>query len=722
MPKKNDTNVVVECLYDEARDTMVSIISSNNTSTISSRDKICILLQKTIEEYKIKYTNAGFEPEQSIYSSKLALEGAFSMHARQQAENGEYKNMDGLLDLVLQAATSEICESKAPFVMLEDLFEASTLDKCKSLWELIEERRDIICNPKFVPDDIKRNTKSKLALLRIANSLLRRLSLLNKDTEFCGRIVMFLAYVYPLSERSGVNLKGEVNTSNTTDFEEEVDFDVEDEHGGEEQIDSRATDDDEQQTTIDYNLYRQFWDVQRYSSNPHLAYHDLNHWKEFRLNVDTMLGAFEGHALSNDATNENPSILSPSSTSSSSSSSSSSCSSEFNPKFLTNSRLLRLQLRDPELRRTFLCQLLIVCDRLTHKKVVNELPAAFKGENWLPVTFKHYISWFLTPPLPPLLLTTAVQSFEYLTNVRSRSIQLLATTPPNGSDFVDGVLHVLSRERSLWTKWKEDKCPVYEKFADDNQMEEDKAGRIEVVTSIVKTRRALAKSGGHSKNSTRGKRQAANASVKQSTSLLWESQGVTNTERLKMASKNARTVADALKEYRERVEEAEDPENDIEEQYHPKNEADFSWKCLRSLSQVHLDLFEFIEKTDDEKAGSVKTALQKLRDKENGLELKNIRPAAPKSVSGSGSGSSSSGSSSSSSNGGGGGGGGGGAKGNKSGKRKRDNDNDDDVEEEDTNAKKKLKEDNTNTKKAKQQALNKKQKSLAESIKKRKKG
>ena len=88
----------------------------------------------------------------------------------------------------------------------------------------------------------------------------------------------------------------------------------------------------------------------------------------------------------------------------------------------------------------------------------------------------------------------------------------------------------------------------------------------------------------------------------------------------------SRRVADALTEFRKQVEDAEDPENEVEEEYHPKNQADFAWKCLRSLSHSHLDLFEFMEKTDEEKAGSVKTALQKLKDKENGRELKNVRP------------------------------------------------------------------------------------------------
>lgn len=41
-----------------------------------------------------------------------------------------------------------------------------------------------------------------LVMLRMCNEMLRRLSK-EKDTVFCGRILMFLANSFPLHERSG---------------------------------------------------------------------------------------------------------------------------------------------------------------------------------------------------------------------------------------------------------------------------------------------------------------------------------------------------------------------------------------------------------------------------------------------------------------------------------------------------------------------------------------
>jgi predicted glycoside hydrolase/deacetylase ChbG (UPF0249 family) len=58
------------------------------------------------------------------------------------------------------------------------------------------------------------------------NGLVRRLSKTH-DTEWCGRVLMFLTAAYPLSERSAVNVKGESNTLNVTSFEakEQADLD-----------------------------------------------------------------------------------------------------------------------------------------------------------------------------------------------------------------------------------------------------------------------------------------------------------------------------------------------------------------------------------------------------------------------------------------------------------------------------------------------------------------
>jgi THO complex subunit 1 transcription elongation factor len=71
-----------------------------------------------------------------------------------------------------------------------------------------------------------------LVLLRTLNDLLRRLSKMGSNTIFCGRILTFLSGVFPLGERSGVNLRGEYgptwDTVRISRAEEDQDQKVED--------------------------------------------------------------------------------------------------------------------------------------------------------------------------------------------------------------------------------------------------------------------------------------------------------------------------------------------------------------------------------------------------------------------------------------------------------------------------------------------------------------
>lgn len=51
--------------------------------------------------------------------------------------------------------------------------------------------------------------------------LLRRLSR-TQQTVFCGRILLFLAKFFPITERSGLNVISEFNLDNTTVFSEDA--------------------------------------------------------------------------------------------------------------------------------------------------------------------------------------------------------------------------------------------------------------------------------------------------------------------------------------------------------------------------------------------------------------------------------------------------------------------------------------------------------------------
>jgi THO complex subunit 1 len=97
----------------------------------------------------------------------------------------------------------DACEQTFPFIVLQDLLEAQTISSCSHIFSWIEERSDRLTDG-LVPQKGK-----ALILLRTLNDLLRRLSKMGSTTIFCGRILTFLSGVFPLGERSGVNLRGE---------------------------------------------------------------------------------------------------------------------------------------------------------------------------------------------------------------------------------------------------------------------------------------------------------------------------------------------------------------------------------------------------------------------------------------------------------------------------------------------------------------------------------
>lgn len=124
----------------------------------------------------------------------------------------------------------------------------------------------------------------------------------------------------------------------------------------------------------------------------------------------------------------------------------------FQPKYLTNSRLFRLQLRDPILRECMLTQFLILFNDLARSK-------------------------------PPTGSTTPKAKFADLTE---RVVALLKQTPSDGEGFNEMVSYVLERERN-WVKWKQEKCPGYEKYPSASEKESSAAPK----PAVKRVRRQL---------------------------------------------------------------------------------------------------------------------------------------------------------------------------------------------------------------------------------------
>ncbi|KAJ0233916.1 THO complex subunit 1 [Hirschfeldia incana] len=224
-----------------------------------------------------------------------------------------------LLDVVLYLCEKEHVEGGMIFQLLEDLTEMSTMKNCKDVFGYIESQQDILGKQELF-------ARGKLVMLRTCNQLLRRLSKAN-DVVFCGRILMFLAHFFPLSERSAVNIKGVFNTSNETKYEKDPPKGI----------------------SVDFNFYKTFWSLQEYFCNPASLTTASTKWQKFSSSLAVVLNTFDAQPLSEEEGEAN-SLEEEAAT--------------FNIKYLTSSKLMGLELKDSSFRRHILLQCLILFDYL----------------------------------------------------------------------------------------------------------------------------------------------------------------------------------------------------------------------------------------------------------------------------------------------------------------------------------------------------------------------
>ncbi|RMX65555.1 hypothetical protein DD238_004492 [Peronospora effusa] len=452
-----------------------------------------------------------------------------------------------LLDLCIAGVTSNFLVNSTPYKVLEDLMEGQTISACEKVWELLESRKDKLTMPDFIAEK-GRTTKASLCLLRMCNALLRRLSKTH-NSVFCGKILVFLSFTFALSERSAVNLTGKANVTNVTVYEDEDAFDLAETSDAAKaaEVMPRLEIDSDLSTgvgPIDYNLYRTFWNLQSFFREYQMVVQSAENWEKFFTELNVVLAAFEGNPFSpgdlersrdiSGGPTHSTNVTMYESTNDTDKSATEQGSQEhfFQPKYLTNSRLFRLQLRDPIMRESMLTQFLILFNDLARAK-------------------------------PP---TGSITPKAKLADLSERVVALLKQTPSDGEGFSDMVAYVLERERN-WVKWKQEKCPGYEKYPSTIENESSTAPE----PAVKHVRRHF-------------------------TSPLLEqilSESSKPSQILEKIKGKERANEISVTAYTDRFKEAWDPENGVEEEYWPDKDEMVCWRTMRAAMKTsvnHLDL------------------------------------------------------------------------------------------------------------------------------------
>lgn len=419
-----------------------------------------------------------------------------------------------IIEHAVELAQQDACSNTTPLVNLADIFDVITIDQCEEVFNLVEHKLNVWKSKLFYDT-------GKNYLLRMCNDILKRLSK-SQNTVFCGRIQLFLSRLFPLSEKSALNLMSNFNLENVTTFM------AKDEGGKlkkEENEDKMEVEDGEMEdgsSPVDYNLYRRFWSLQDYFRKPAQCYEKIP-WKQFVANSEAVLKAFSSSKLDDNKSSRRKLDTKRQTETKT-----------FFAKYLTSEKLLDLQLNDSNFRRYVLVQMLILFQYLNAQ-------VKFKTSNQ--VLSEDNLNW-----------TKSTQE---------KVVQLIRETPPDGDSFANTVEHILTREE-FWNNWKNDSCPSFEKeSASENTKHKTKAKRRWVGDDLQASGGKFVKMG--SAELTR----------------LWN----LSPDNMDACKDDKRVFLPTLEEFFGEAIEQNDPEAMIEDQYKLINDQIFQWKSLRLLAR-----------------------------------------------------------------------------------------------------------------------------------------
>lgn len=320
-------------------------------------------------------------------------------------------NVRNLIGSAIDAVHSELAAPTMPVYLFNDLFAYTTIDVSEQIFVLMEEKATIWRSTIFF-------TSVKNVLLRMCNDLLKRLSKTQK-TVFSGRILTFLAQLFPLNEKSGLNQIGHFNTENVTKLAKTKSIptpveETEKEKKMEVDEDGEINDVHQKSST---EFYINFWTLQDFFSKPFQLW-ETTSWNTFVHNTNQTLEVFANNQLDSVQT-------------------ASLSDDAFFAKYLTSEKLLELQLNDVTFRQNILVQFLIVFQYLT-----------------LPVKFKQAHQ------------TLHDDQSQWIKKTTNQIYTLLKQTGAEPELFATCIQHILKREE-MWNLWKNNGCPDFSKVSFD---------------------------------------------------------------------------------------------------------------------------------------------------------------------------------------------------------------------------------------------------------------
>ncbi len=333
-----------------------------------------------------------------------------------------------LLDVMAFIASQGLAETSLPHLLIEELFDVQVISWCQTFWSYLESRVSTLAS------NIIGTRAPGTVLIRLCNALLRRLSK-SRDAVFGGKILIFLANAFPLSEKSGLNIRAEFNVENKAILEDDT----------ESTETKNLTSEEKEQKKI----YQAFWSLQSLYRDPVSIFGSdelLQQLKEkMTLVIETITNAEKSIAVQNNKLHSiNSSTDQNRNEKESKEDEESTGENIINDVRLTSSKLFDLQLKDRTFRRVFLCQTLIIVEfflSLTkeRREAVEKLLPPKKTHKWsfiLPEDDKKFF-----------------EKIKYKLGKHSP----IDTDAP----FARTLSTIIQRDEN-WQNWKLKQCPSFE--------------------------------------------------------------------------------------------------------------------------------------------------------------------------------------------------------------------------------------------------------------------
>ena len=394
--------------------------------------------------------------------------------------------------------------------------------------------------------------------------------------------MILLAKVFPLSERSAVNVLGSYNVRKCTKTEtldsssmgsragssgENGSNDLSSAAAAGESAGTDGMSSDDGNSSIGYEFYTTFWGVQKVFTDPpgtilptqlsHAA--AANAYSCFMKDVTTILMALESTPIPKAS---GTSSTTTTSTVAANAKDDNNALSVRHHRYLTSRQLLHLQLKDAQLRVHFLTQLLIVLSHLASPNVALPVPPPVTSDGSSKAKAQA---------------ARVAEQTKQLSQVEKRGMELLHATVSSPSSSGKGALcrflsWILKDRESMWRAWKRAKCmPVL-----------DKVGNVNISGSAIRdilagdTKKRKAEAAALDDCAESGKRRLSASSSGEMMIRISSLPDITD-----QITQSLPTVESFLNPYVEAL----DPENGIEGEYHPRNDKVYCWRALRLMAR-----------------------------------------------------------------------------------------------------------------------------------------